>query len=79
MTERQIEGSQSQEPPRSQHEERWRRAAELPPEVFAALHKANRAINPIAIVATVAPDGSPHTAPSGSCGRSHPNYEIEDM
>ncbi len=36
MTERQVEGSQSQEEARSQNEERWRRAAELPPEVFAA-------------------------------------------
>jgi hypothetical protein len=86
MTERQVEGSQSQEVAWSQNEERWRRAPELPPEVFAALHKANRAINPIAIIATVAPDGSPHTAPFGSlravtpkllrlaCNRHHDTY-----
>jgi hypothetical protein len=46
--------------------ERWRRSSELPPEVFAALHKANRAINPVTIVATVDPDGKPRTAPFGS-------------
>jgi hypothetical protein len=45
---------------------RWRRASELPPEVFESLHKANRAINPIAVVATVDPDGTPRTAPFGS-------------
>ena len=47
-------------------EERWRRAAELPEEVFQVLHKADRAINPIGIVATVDPDGTPRTAPFGS-------------
>ena len=46
--------------------ERWRRAPELPPDVFTALHKPNRAINPITIVATVDPDGKPRTAPFGS-------------
>ena len=46
----------------SQEEERWRRAGELPADVFAVFHKADRAINPISIVATVDPDGSPHTA-----------------
>lgn len=66
--------------------ERWRRAPELPPEVFAALHKPNRAINPITIVATVDPDGTPRTAPFGSlravtprllrfaCNRYHDTY-----
>lgn len=44
----------------------WRRAAELPPDVFAALHKPDRAINPVAIVATVDEDGAPRTAPFGS-------------
>ena len=47
-------------------EERWRRAAELPPDVFAVLHKADRAINPITVVATVDADGAPRTAPFGS-------------
>ena len=46
--------------------ERWRRAPELPPDVFAVLNKPNRAINPIAVVATVDADGAPRTAPFGS-------------
>ena len=46
--------------------ERWRRAPELPPDVFAVLHKPNRAINPVTVVATVDPDGTPRTAPFGS-------------
>jgi hypothetical protein len=44
----------------------WPAASELPAEVFAMLHKPDRAINPIAIVATVDEDGFPHTAPFGS-------------
>jgi hypothetical protein len=47
-------------------DEHWRRAQELPPYVFAALHKKDRAINPIAVVATVDADGAPRTAPFGS-------------
>jgi len=58
-----MEGDQVQE---KRGGERWRGAPELPPEVFAVLHKPNRAINPIAVVATVDPDGTPHTAPFGS-------------
>ena len=50
----------------SQKRKRWRRAPELPPEVFEALRKPNRGINPVAIVATVDADGTPHTAPFGS-------------
>ena len=50
----------------SQPRERWRRASELPPDVFAVLRKPNTAIDPIAVVATVDPDGAPHTAPFGS-------------
>jgi hypothetical protein len=46
--------------------EGWRTSLELPPDVFTALHKPNRAINPVAIVATVDLDGSPRTAPFGS-------------
>ena len=42
------------------------RKSQLPKEVFAVLRKPNRAINPVAIVATVDPDGTPHTAPFGS-------------
>ena len=50
------------------YEERgdWRTASELPPYVFEALHKPGTAINPVAIVATVDPDGAPRTAPFGS-------------
>jgi hypothetical protein len=66
--------------------ERWRRSSELPPDVFTVLHKPNRAINPVAIVATVDPDGKPRTAPFGSlraitpqllrfaCGNYHDTY-----
>lgn len=57
MTDRQEE---------SQAKKHWRRASELPPDVFAALRKPDSAINPIAIVATVDPDGAPRTAPFGS-------------
>jgi hypothetical protein len=74
-----------QVPPIAQ-EEHWRRASELPSEVFDALHKPNRAINPVTVVATVDPDGTPHTAPFGSlravtpqllrlaCDRHHDTY-----
>jgi hypothetical protein len=69
-----------------QARENWHRAPELPPHVFEVLHKPNRAINPIAIVATVDPDGVPRTAPFGSlravtpkllrlaCNRRHDTY-----
>ena len=50
----------------SQERKRWRRASELPPDVFAVLRKPDGAINPITIVATVDPDGAPRTAPFGS-------------
>ncbi len=50
----------------SQKKTRWRRMPELPEEVFTALRKPNRGINPVTIVATVDPDGSPRTAPFGS-------------
>lgn len=43
-----------------------KRKSELSKEVFAVLHKPNRAVNPVAIVATVDKDGAPHTAPFGS-------------
>lgn len=71
---------------KSREEEHWRRAPELPPQVFPVLHKVGRAINPITIVATVDPDGSPRTAPFGSlravtpkllrlaCNRYHDTY-----
>jgi len=64
----------------------WRRTAELPAYVFDLLLKSNRAINPVAIVATIDPDGAPRTAPFGSlravnprllrlaCNRHHDTY-----
>jgi len=50
----------------SQKREYWQTAPELPPQVFEVLRKPNRAINPVVVVATVDPDGSPRTAPFGS-------------
>jgi flavin reductase (DIM6/NTAB) family NADH-FMN oxidoreductase RutF len=44
----------------------WSTAPELPEDVFAAWHKPGGAISPVAIVATVDPDGMPRTAPFGS-------------
>jgi hypothetical protein len=44
----------------------WRSETEFPPEVFEVWHKPGGAISPVAIVATVDPDGMPHTAPFGS-------------
>ena len=44
----------------------WSTAPELPREVFEAWHKPGNAISPVAIVATVDPDGAPRTAPFGS-------------
>jgi CxxC-x17-CxxC domain-containing protein len=43
-----------------------KRKSELPKELFKTLRKPNRAISPVAIVATVDPDGTPNTAPFGS-------------
>ena len=56
----------SREAEETQVRKRWRRATELPPEVFEVLRKPNRGINPVTIVATVDPDGTPRTAPFGS-------------
>lgn len=78
-----MSNRQSQE---ARPDDRWRRVPELPAYVFAALHKPDRAINPIAVVATVDPDGAPRTAPFGSlravnprllrlaCARYHDTY-----
>jgi hypothetical protein len=44
----------------------WRSETEFPPEVFEVWHKPGGAISPVAIVATVDPDGMPRTAPFGS-------------
>jgi len=50
----------------SQTKKHWRRASELPPEVFEVLRKPDRAINPVTVLATVDEDGAPRTAPFGS-------------
>jgi flavin reductase (DIM6/NTAB) family NADH-FMN oxidoreductase RutF len=44
----------------------WHTASELPEDALAAWHKLGRVISPVAIVATVNPDGTPRTAPFGS-------------
>ncbi len=56
----------------SQEKARWRRAPELPQEVFTMLRKPNRAIRPVTIVATVDPDGTPRMAPFGSLRAATP-------
>lgn len=65
---------------------RWSRARELPLEAFEIWRKSGGAIKPVAIVATVDPDGAPRTAPFGSvlavtprllrlcCLREHDTY-----
>jgi hypothetical protein len=45
---------------------RWYKASELPPEIFAVWRKPNRALSPVAIVATTDADGTPRSAPFGS-------------
>ena len=54
--------TQEQESPKKTY---WPTAPELPEDVFAVLHKPDRAINPVGRVATVDEDGSPRTAPFG--------------
>jgi hypothetical protein len=44
----------------------WQTATELPLEVFETWRKLDRALSPVAIVATVDPDGSPRAIPFGS-------------
>jgi hypothetical protein len=44
----------------------WQTETELLPEMFEAWHKPDGAISPVAIVATVDPDGMPRTSPFGS-------------
>jgi hypothetical protein len=44
----------------------WSTTLELPTEVFEAWQKTSGAISPVAIVASVDPDGAPRTAPFGS-------------
>ncbi len=55
--------SQKQE---SSRESFWSNVTELPQDVFEVWKKPNRAISPVAIVATVDADGAPRTAPFGS-------------
>jgi len=50
----------------SEHQERWRRAPELPETAFRAWHKTKGELNPSSVVATVDEDGFPHIAPFGS-------------
>lgn len=40
-------------------------ASELPENILAVLRKPDNALSPVSIVATVDPDGTPHTAPFG--------------
>jgi len=58
--------SRSPEPRTEPERSHWRTASELPPYVYEAMRKPGKAIDPIAIVATVDPDGAPRTAPFGS-------------
>lgn len=44
----------------------WWSAPELPPNVFQAWRKLDGAISPVAVVASVDPDGAPRTALFGS-------------
>jgi hypothetical protein len=44
----------------------WLTAPELPQAVFEVWKKPDRALNPVAIVATTDTDGAPRTAPFGS-------------
>jgi hypothetical protein len=48
------------------HVRGWHLSKELPEEVYEVLRKADRAITPVSVVATVNEDGTPHTAPFGS-------------
>lgn len=50
----------------TQRKRYWFTAPELPQQVFAAWRKPDAAISPVAIVATIDPDGAPRTALFGS-------------
>jgi flavin reductase (DIM6/NTAB) family NADH-FMN oxidoreductase RutF len=60
------------EAPKSRRPPIWSTAPELPEEVLAAWQKPGRVISPVAIVATVDPDGRPRTAPFGSVKAATP-------
>lgn len=49
-----------------QEKQYWRTLPELPKEVVEVWRKPDRALNPVAIVATTDPDGAPRTALFGS-------------
>ena len=55
------------------HSRGWHLAPELPVEVFTILRKPDRKITPVAVIATVNEDGTPHTAPFGSLRAITPN------
>lgn len=57
-----------QSPPK----ERWRRSPELLEDAFFAWKKANGALNPSSVVATVDEDGTPRVAPFGSLRAVNP-------
>jgi len=50
----------------STQKERWRRAPELLEDAFSAWRKADGALNPSSVVATIDEDGAPRLAPFGS-------------
>lgn len=56
----------------SESKERWRRSPELLEDAFKAWHKADGALNPSSVVATVNEDGSPRVAPFGSLRAVNP-------
>lgn len=53
-------------------EPHWHTALELPQQIFEVWRKPDGALNPVALVATVDLDGSPHTAPFGSVRATTP-------
>jgi hypothetical protein len=56
----------------SESKARWRRSPELLEDAFKAWHKADGALNPSSVVATVNEDGSPRVAPFGSLRAVNP-------
>jgi len=56
----------------SETKERWRRSPELLEDAFKAWRKADGALNPSSVVATVDEDGSPRVAPFGSLRAVNP-------
>ena len=50
----------------STQKERWHRAPELLEDAFSAWRKADGALNPSSVVATIDEDGAPRVAPFGS-------------